>query len=136
MTENGEQARIVHPSTADDLPIIYMFDVDETLWVSHGPIQLIDLIDLKRRGFVLGLCGNYAAVTLRITDWHKLFSLVGPMYMTKAQFLSQIKSYIAAKEVVMVGNIKGVTGESDDEGAAKEVGVRFIQEAKFALGER
>jgi len=37
---------------------------------------------------------------------------------------------------VMVGNIKGVSGASDDEGAANLAGWRFIKESDFAAGAR
>jgi hypothetical protein len=36
----------------------------------------------------------------------------------------------------MVGNIKGVSGASDDEGAANLAGWRFIKESDFAAGTR
>jgi len=54
----------------------------------------------------------------------------------KAHFLSQIKLYTPAKEFIMVGNILGVSGQSDDKTAAELAGWRFIQEIKFAEGER
>jgi hypothetical protein len=36
----------------------------------------------------------------------------------------------------MVGNIKGISGRSDDEGAANLAGWRFIKESDFAAGAR
>ena len=36
----------------------------------------------------------------------------------------------------MVGNIKGVSGGSDDQGAANLAGWRFIKESDFAAGVR
>jgi hypothetical protein len=36
----------------------------------------------------------------------------------------------------MVGNILGVSGASDDRGAAQRAGWRFIQEREFANGVR
>jgi hypothetical protein len=36
----------------------------------------------------------------------------------------------------MVGNIKGVSGASDDQGAADLAGWRFIKESDFASGAR
>lgn len=115
---------------------IYCFDVDECLEVSAGPVTFQSLMDLQKEGHILGLNGNWAVVCQRVVGWHRLFSLVGPMEMTKETFLIQLKSYIPCEEVVMVGNIKGVTGRSDDEGAAKRAGVRFIMEKDFAAGIR
>ena len=43
-------------------------------------------------------------------------------------FLSRIKTYVRADEYVMVGNILGVSGASDDQGAATLAGWRFIKE--------
>lgn len=114
----------------------YAFDVDETLEVSAGPVTFQSLADLLNEGHILGLCGNWAVVTQRIKNWHRLFSFIGPMEMTKEAFLIQLQTYVPCEEIVMVGNIKGVTGRSDDEGAAKRVGVRFIMEKDFAAGVR
>jgi hypothetical protein len=36
----------------------------------------------------------------------------------------------------MVGNILGISGASDDRGAAERAGWRFIQESEFASGAR
>jgi hypothetical protein len=36
----------------------------------------------------------------------------------------------------MVGNVQGVSGASDDQGAATRAGWRFIQERDFAAGVR
>lgn len=103
---------------------IIMFDVDDTLWLSDGPVQLIDLLRLKERGHVLGLNGNWALVCQRFRGWDRLFSLIGPMTMTKETFLNHIKTYIDAEEYIMVGN------EVDRE-AAYLSGWRFIRENMF-----
>ncbi len=58
--------------------VLYAFDVDQTLWLSGGPIKLADLMGLRNSGHLLGLCGNFAAVTLRMPEWHYLFSFIGP----------------------------------------------------------
>jgi hypothetical protein len=115
---------------------IYAFDVDETLEVSDGPIKLDQLVPLCVEGHVLGLCGNWAALTTQIINWHDFFSFLGPMEMTKAAFLTQIRDYVPADEYIMVGNIAGVTGSSDDQGAALSAGWRFISEMDFANGSR
>ncbi len=116
--------------------VLYAFDVDQTLWLSGGPINLADLMELRNSGHLLGLCGNFAAVTLRMPEWHYLFSFIGPMAMTKEAFLLQLRQYVPADEYVMVGNIQGVSGESDDHGAASRAGWRFISETAFSLGAR
>lgn len=115
---------------------VYAFDVDETLEVSGGPIKMNQLVELAIEGHILGICGNYARVTMVVVNWHDFFSFIGPMEMSKAGFLMNIKNYVPANEYIMVGNILGISGSSDDEGAALSAGWRFIQEQKFANGER
>jgi hypothetical protein len=44
--------------------------------------------------------------------------------------------YIPGHDYVMVGNILGISGASDDRGAAERAGWRFIQESEFAKGVR
>jgi hypothetical protein len=58
------------------------------------------------------------------------------MEMSKDMFLKQLKTYIRVDDYIMVGNIKGVSGASDDQGAADLAGWRFIKESDFAAGER
>ena len=57
---------------------VYAFDVDETLYLSHGPVQWETLVALRAEGHVLGLCGNWAAVTLQVPEWHRVLSFIGP----------------------------------------------------------
>lgn len=119
---------------------VYAFDVDETLEVSGGPIKMQDLWDLHSEGHVVGLCGNWARVTMfeaeRSTFWRKYINFLGPMKMSKPEFLLQLKDFIPADEYIMVGNIKGVTGASDDKGAAEIARWRFISEREFSEGIR
>ena len=115
---------------------LYMFDVDDTLDVSGGPVSLDQLAELRQAGHILGLCGNWSVVTRTVKDWHRLFSVIGPVSATKEEFLRQIAENVPADEYVMVGNILGVTGASDDQGSAQSAGWRFIQESDFALGVR
>ena len=68
--------------------------------------------------------------------WHRIFSFIGPMEMSKETFLIQLKTYIPADDYIMVGNIKGISGTSDDQGAADSAGWRFIKESNFAAGAR
>jgi hypothetical protein len=58
------------------------------------------------------------------------------MEVSKDIFLNQLKTYILADDYVMVGNIKGVSGGSDDEGAGNLAGWRFVRESDFAAGAR
>jgi hypothetical protein len=58
--------------------VVYAFDVDETLEVSKGPVKLVDLVKLREHGHIVGLCGNWAMVTLHCPDWHHICSFVGP----------------------------------------------------------
>ena len=116
---------------------IYAFDVDETLEVSGGPVKINDLVTLKKEGHILGICGNFAVGTHGIPSWAQLFSFLGPMGMTKAGFLDQIRTYVPpAEEYVMVGNDDRYFGQSKDKQAADEAGWRFIREYAFADGAR
>jgi hypothetical protein len=116
--------------------MIYAFDVDETLEVSRGPVSIVSVRSLKSDGHIVGLNGNWAVVVQSVPLWHRIFSFIGPMEMSKEIFLNQLKTYIRADDYVMVGNIKGVSGASDDEGAANLAGWRFIKESDFAAGAR
>jgi hypothetical protein len=115
---------------------IYAFDVDDTLEVSAGPISIESVGSLKSEGHIVGLNGNWAVVVQSTPHWHRLFSFIGPMEMSKDAFLNQLRTHIPADDYVMVGNIKGVSGASDDAGAANLAGWRFIKESDFAEGAR
>ena len=115
---------------------IYAFDVDDTLEVSGGPIDIQSIHELKPRGDIVGLNGNWAVVVQSVPAWHHIFSFIGPMEMSKDTFLKQLRTYIPADDYVMVGNIKGASGASDDQGAAYRAGWRFIKESDFAAGVR
>jgi hypothetical protein len=115
---------------------IYAFDVDDTLEVSGGPITIVSVGSLKARGHIVGLNGNWVAVVQTVPVWHRIFSFIGPMEMSREIFLNQLKTYIRADDYIMVGNVKGVSGASDDEGAADLAGWRFIKENDFAAGAR
>ena len=117
------------------MPIVYAFDVDETLEVSAGPVTLQSLMDLRNAGHIVGLCGNWGLFVRVVPGWHHLASFVNAG-MDKTQFLLQLKTYVPADDFVMVGNILGITGASDDQGAAQRAGWRFIAEHKFAAGMR
>jgi hypothetical protein len=115
---------------------IYAFDVDETLEVAGGPVSIVSVGGLKSQGHILGLNGNWGVVVQTVPLWHRIFSFVGPMEMSKEIFLNELKKYIPANDYIMVGNIKGVSGASDDAGAANSAGWRFIRESDFAAGAR
>jgi hypothetical protein len=115
---------------------IYAFDVDDTLEVSRGPITIASIRDLRAQGHIVGLNGNWAVAVQTVTMWHRLFSFIGPMEMSKDTFLNQLKTHVRAEDYVMVGNIIGISGGSDDQGAANLAGWRFIKESDFAAGKR
>ena len=115
---------------------IYAFDVDDTLEVSGGPVSIVSVRSLRPEGHIVGLNGNWAVVVQSVPLWHRIFSFIGPMEMSKDIFLNQLRTYIPADDYVMVGNIKGVSGASDDKGAAHLAGWRFVQESDFAAGVR
>jgi len=114
----------------------YAFDVDETLELSGGPVKIVDVVALRAAGHIVGLCGNWGLVTQVWAGWHTLFSFLGPMLMKKEEFLHQVGLYVPADEHVMVGNVYMISGASDDLGAARLAGWRFIQEKEFAAGAR
>ena len=115
---------------------IYAFDVDDTLEISGGPVSIASVGNLREQGHIVGLNGNWAAVVHIVSVWHRIFSFIGPMEMSKSILLNQLKTYIPADDYIMVGNVKGVSGASDDEGAANLAGWRFIKESDFAAGAR
>ena len=115
---------------------IYAFDIDETLEISGGPVKIQQLVELKRQGHIVGLCGNWARVVQAVKGWENLVSFIGPMEMSKAGFLNQLKTFIRADDYIMVGNIPGVSGISDDQNAARQSDWRFIKESDFAEGLR
>ena len=67
----------------EPIVVVYAFDVDETLEVSNGPVKLFDLVKLREQGHIVGLCGNWAMVTLHCPDWHHICSFVGPCGIEK-----------------------------------------------------
>ncbi len=80
---------------------------------------------------------------MRLPDWYLLFSFLGPMAMTKPDFLKQIRTYVKAGDYIVVGN-EG-DGESKDQHggivsqdkiAAEAAGWRFISEVAFSFGAR
>ena len=104
--------------------------------ISQGPVTFASIVELRNQGHIVGLCGNFAVVTMNINGWHTLFSFIGPQGIPKEHMLANIKQYVPAEEYVMVGNVLGVSGASDDQGAAERSGFRFIKESDFAEGAR
>lgn len=121
--------------------MIIMFDVDETLAVSGGPISISDLYLLRQEGNILGICGNWGKFIQEEREWHGLISMISCLpsfqdqvgvWRQKDWFLSEIKKYIPSNRYIMVGNIMGVSGASDDKGAADRAGWEFVKESDFA----
>jgi hypothetical protein len=118
---------------------VYAIDVDHTLDCSpqKGPIPLKALTELRAQGHIVGICGNNRVFVKTVPNWQDYVSFLTPFPgHTKDYCLALLKKWIAADEYVMVGNIKGVSGASDDQGAAQKAGWRFIQESAFAGGMR
>ena len=116
---------------------LYAFDVDETLEVSNGPVPLDALVALREQGHIVGLCGNWAVFVQAVPEWHRVVSFVGPLQLTKAAFLVQLRLHVPADEYVMVGNDPATGwGNSLDREAAEKAGWKFILEADFAAGAR
>ncbi len=129
---------------------VYAFDVDETLEKSGGPVSFDSLMQLRRDGHVVGICGNLAGFCTGTKNWHEIVSFLlnfdtFPLYggrmgscFPKEVWLRVFKevTFPNADDYIMVGNIFGVSGGSDDQGAAQRAGWRFISEQSFADGER
>jgi len=126
---------------------VYAFDVDETLEISAGPVTLKSLMDLRVGGAIVGICGNVTAFCTRVPGWQHLISftlnldfhpLTGLYNPPKDLWLRTFRevTFPGAEEYVMVGNVKGVSGASDDKGAADRAGWRFIRESEFSGGAR
>lgn len=124
------------PAGATNGRKVYAFDVDETLDVSGGPVLLASLKELRWAGQIVGLCGNWAAFTDRAKNWPEYVSFMGPHGTSKEEFLSSIRANLKADEYVLVGNINGSGGSSDDQGVAARAGWRFIRETEFSKGAR
>ena len=91
--------------------------------------------ELREQGHIVGVCGNMH-VFCSLPDWHRRISFLGQSFLPKDVFLHGLKINIQAEDHVMVGNILGVSGASDDKGAAERAGWRFIRESDFAAGVR
>lgn len=118
------------------MPRVYAFDVDHTLERFDGPVTVQSLLDLRNEGHIIGLCGNWAYFCQVIKDWHQRVSFINlglPKEVWLAHFREMLPGY---EDYVLVGNVMGVSGASDDKGAAARCNWRFIQEKDFAAGVR
>ena len=111
---------------------VYAFDVDETLEISAGPVTIQMMLDLRNNGHIVGLCGNWALFCHRVRDWQEVVSFMNNGGTDKETHLRQLKMYVPADDFILVGNVLGVSGASDDQGAAQRAGWRFIRESDFA----
>ena len=127
------------------MPKVYAFDVDETLEISAGPVKLQSLIDLRNEGCIVGLCGNLHCFMERVPKWWEYisFTLNFDTLLTLGTLLPKeywLRTFVIscrdAEEYILIGNILGVSGASDDKGASERAGWRFIQESEFANGVR
>lgn len=110
---------------------LYMFDVDETLEVSGGPIKISQLIELKKQGHIIGLCGNWVVVINRVVGWQQLINLVSIYPGRKHEFLRIVKSHIPADRYIMVGNVNPSNAPYSDKEEALLAGWEFIEEQSF-----
>jgi hypothetical protein len=117
--------------------LVYAFDVDDTLEVSEGPVPVSALRELVEQGHIVGLCGNWAVLVRAVADWHRFISFLGPLGISKAEFLVQLKLHVPASDHVMVGNDPETGhGSSPDSSSAAVANWRFILERDFAAGSR
>lgn len=116
---------------------VFAFDVDDTLEVSDGPVTVSALRELVAQGHVVGLCGNWAVFVRAVADWHRVVSFLGPLGISKGEFLVQLRLYVPATDYIMVGNDPRTgRGTSLDRAAAEEAKWRFVLERDFAAGAR
>jgi hypothetical protein len=113
---------------------LYAFDVDDTLEISNGPVRLEAMQALRNSGHIVGLCGNWGLFTRSVSNWHDRVSFIGPMRLTKTEYLIELRTHVPAESYVMVGNDPRIFGASNDATAAREAGFRFIREFEFADG--
>lgn len=118
------------------MPKIYAFDIDDTIEQLGGPVTLASMEELRAAGHVIGLCGNWAAFCRRFNNWWRLVSFMN-VAIAKEQLLTGLREQLPHyDDYILVGNILGVSGASDDQGAAVCAGWRFIKESDFAAGVR
>lgn len=121
---------------------VWAFDCDETLEVGRppGPIKIIEMLNLKMSGDVVGLMGNWVqfikAVGSHYGDYVDFIGPVRGVNHDKRPYLEAIRNGIPADDYVLVGNVGGVSGSSDEDIVAKDTGWRFIKEDEFAEGKR
>jgi len=114
---------------------LYLFDVDETLEISGGPIKIQQLINLKKEGHIIGLCGNWAVFVNRVGGWHHLISLFGPQgWPRKHMFMIVCRQVIPADRYIMVGNVNPSNAPYSDKEEAELAGWEFIEERDFKAG--
>jgi len=111
-----------------------MFDVDETLEISEGPVKFSQLVKLRQQGHIIGLCGNFAVITLNMEGWHHLFSLVNIYNGRKHEFLKAVKTYVPAHRYIFVGNKDPANAAYSDKLEADLAGWEFIEESDFKEG--
>lgn len=111
------------------------FDVDETLNISNGPINVKVIKILYDMNHIVGICGNWSHYVRTVPDWNKTVSFIGQMYglVSKEAFLESLKQVIVADEYVMVGNDPAHFGNSNDIEAARKAGWTFVREDEFKL---
>lgn len=132
------------------MPIVILFDVDHTMTVSEGPIDVEDLKKLKQNpNIIVGLCGNLRQFFLTVPNWWDYISVTtnfdtGPHYgwlIPKDIWLRMFRelAYPNAERYILVGNRPGrvnslgVVTTSVDEDAAAKAGWEFILEDHWRL---
>ena len=113
---------------------VYMFDVDETLSISGGPITPEQLLSLRKQGHIIGMCGNFALVTHNVKGWHYIFSHFNLYPGRKHQYLIEFKKWVPADRYVMIGNKDPSGGIYSDDMEAKLAGWEFVAESDFKEG--
>lgn len=110
---------------------VWLFDVDETLTISGGPVTLESMMELRRQNQIVGLCGNLHCFMERVPKWWEYISVttnfdtlttLGGLLPKEYWLRTFLVSCRNMDRYVLVGNRLGETGMSDDEGAVLRAG--------------
>jgi hypothetical protein len=116
----------------------FAFDVDHTLEVNQGPIEVESMRKLHRQGHIVGLCGNWEHFIDHVPDWRTFIRFYGPDHtrlQPKHEMLQNVRNMMPmANAFIMVGNDprRFTFPVSNDIGAASLAGWGYVAENAFA----
>lgn len=114
--------------------IVFAFDVDETLECSGGNIGLEDMDSLRRRGHIVGICGNKHVFVRHVFNWQQYISFMNVNYNFKHVFLQYLKNIIkGAEHYIFIGNECPSNSPYSDKAEAELAGWEFIEASEFKV---